>query len=114
MRKDMLITSTIALIISLFYSFGDILYLFVSLMILIIVLRLIFLIKNYNHKKIYYIFPFPIMVLQGLVLTYTFLFRSEYLKDPLYSFIFYSFLMLFIGYVIFYTFYIKKEYSKIL
>ena len=45
--------------------------------------------KLYNTKKMYYTFEFPILIVQGLILTYTFQFRSIYLNDPFNNFIFY-------------------------
>lgn len=118
MRKNtnIIFTQTTALIV-LFFLFlvsKNPLFLFVSLGALILILRSAFRIKNYNHK-IYYILLLPIFVLQGLVLIYSYLFKSIYLTDPIYIVTFYFLIVIFMAYVLLYVYYYihRQEYSKI-
>lgn len=99
------------ILLFVFLYFGDPLALFVALAALVIILLYAFQIKNYN-PKIYYLVPIPIFVIQGLLLVYTYLFRSISLKDPLYMVLFYLFVVVFIALMYFYAYYYRKNYTN--
>lgn len=88
---------------------GDPLALFVSLWALVMVILFVFETKNYN-PKLYYMAPVPIFVFQALILTYTYLFRSKSLQDPLYAILFYFLGAVYILTMFFYFYFYPKKF----
>ncbi|MGC9517435.1 MAG: hypothetical protein ACP5C3_07050 [Methanomicrobiales archaeon] len=116
MRKDVnLLYGQVVVFVILLFTFlisGDTLALFVSLGVLGTILLLVFRIKNYNPKIYSPLVTVPIFIFQGLILVYTYLFRSASLEDPKYRVLFYFFVAVFIVMIYFYIYYYRKNCTK--
>ena len=86
----------IGFLLVLVSSIANILLLFLSLFILLIIITLRFRNKNYK-SELYYVFQVTIIILQGIVLFVSYLYRSIYLNSL-------SLMLLFCGFVAFYVF----------
>ena len=86
----------IVFLLMLLGSIANILSLFPSLFLFFCLITLRFRLKNYK-TEIYYVFQVTIIILQGLVLFVSYLFRSIYLNSL-------SLIILFCGFVAFYVF----------
>lgn len=116
MRKevDILFTSFVGFIAAFILSLGNPLNLFICFGAFMLILRSVFRIKNYNHK-LYYILLLPIFVSQGLILTYSYVFRSVYLITPFDNLIFYFYIVIFIALIAIYARYYRhrEDYTQI-
>ena len=116
MRKeaDILFASSVGFIAAFILSLGNPINLFICLGAFILILRSVFRIKNYNHK-LYYILLLPIFISQGLILTYSYVFRSVYLITPFDNLIFYFYTVLFIALITIYAHYYRhrSDYNKV-
>ncbi len=80
----------IVFLLMLFSSFANILHLFPSLYLFLVLITLRFRLNNYK-PEIYYLFQVIIIILQGLVLIVIYLFRSIYIHSISLTILFYGF-----------------------
>jgi hypothetical protein len=113
-ETEMLIYYVVMFIVMFLGALVNPLVLFISSTAFILILRYIFRIKNYN-PKIYYALVFFILVIQGLVFVYTYMFRAIYLPDLMSNFMFVGFIVLFIilVWVNIYYYCHWEDYSKL-
>lgn len=82
--------------------------------VIILLVRSIFRTKNYNHG-IYYLIVFIVFLIQGLIFSYMYYFRSVYFKSLSYYILFYLAIgvyMVLIGNFTYYYFH-RNEYKKV-
>jgi hypothetical protein len=106
--RTFLIIQIFFLIICSLLSIKNILFLFVTLIALNILILSKFKMKIYDSKPFYFI-QLPILLLQGLILLYCYLYRAIYLIDLTLVILYIIFVLAYIMLLFVYIYYFHKK-----